>query len=328
MPRLRRVSWQEPGWTRRRCGRGFRYLDEQGASLAPADLARVRALVIPPAWTEVWICSYDRGHLQAVGIDEAGRRQYLYHPAWREQRDAEKFDRVATLGLKLPGLRRRLVRELRAEPGDEEVERRRVLAAAVRLIDLGCFRPGSESSAEEFGSHGLTTVERRHVRRHQGDLVFEFVGKSGVEHEVLVDDPDVVSVLTTITRGRAGSSRVLASKVDGRWRPLTPGEVNDRVRELTGLDVTAKDFRTWHATVTVAVALATAPPATSVAARGRRVRAALVEAAELLGNTPAVARSSYVDPRVLELYDEGVVLDPVPSGPNAIDRAVAALLTE
>ena len=174
--RLRTVSCQGPGWTRARHGRGFRYLDEHGEPLAPADRERVRELVIPPAWTEVWICPHPRGHLQAVGTDEAGRRQYLYHPAWREQRDLEKFERVTELAGKLPGLRRKLRNRLRAEPGDGEAERTRELAAAVRLIDLGCFRPGSDAAAEEFGSHGLTTLERRHVRQEDGALVFRDAG--------------------------------------------------------------------------------------------------------------------------------------------------------
>ncbi len=326
--RLRTVSCQQPGWRRIRQGRGFRYVDQEGAPLAPEDVERVRELVIPPAWTEVWICPHPRGHLQAVGTDAAGRRQYLYHPQWREQRDLVKFDRVTAMAATLPGVRRKLRRQLRAEPGDEEVERRRVLAAAVRLIDLGCFRPGSDSAAEENGSHGLTTLERRHVRRQGEGVVFEFEGKSGVEHEVLVEDADIVPLVLRARRRRSADDRLLSSKVGGRWRPVTPEEVNEHIRELTGLDVTAKDFRTWHATVTVAVELATGPVAKSATARKRRVREAVVVAAELLGNTPTVARASYVDPRVLDLYEAGTVLDPVPGGPDALDRAVAALLAD
>jgi DNA topoisomerase IB len=315
--RLRTVSCQQPGWRRVRHGRGFRYLDEHGEPLPADDVERVRALVIPPAWTDVWICPHPRGHLQAVGTDEAGRRQYLYHPAWREQRDLEKFERVAELGARLPGVRRALRRRLRADGPDSARERE--LAAAVRLIDLGCFRPGSEASAEEFGSHGLTTLERQHVRRGNGGLVFRFTGKSGIENEVQVDDEDVVAVVSRLRRRRSHDGRIFA---------VTPDEVNEHIRELTGLDVTAKDFRTWHATVTVAVALASAKPAGSESARKRRVREAVVAASELLGNTPAVARSSYVDPRVIDLYESGTVLDPVPTGPDATDRAVARLLAQ
>ncbi len=325
--RLRTVSCHEPGWRRVRQGRGFRHLDVDGQPLSPEDVARVKALVIPPAWRDVWICPHPRGHLQAVGTDDAGRRQYLYHPHWREQRDLAKFDRVLELAVRLPGLRRKLRNQLRCDPGDEAVERARVLAAAVRLIDLGCFRPGSEASAEEFGSHGLTTLERQHVVRRGDGLLFSFVGKSGIDNEVWVDDPDVVELVTTLRRRRSSDPRLLATKVHGRWHPITPHDVNDRIRELTGLDVTAKDFRTWHATVTVAVALAGAPVATSATARKKRIRAAVVQASDLLGNTPTVARSSYVDPRVIDLYEAGTVLDPVPGGPDATDRAVARLLT-
>ena len=316
--RLRTVSCQGAGWRRVKHGRGFRYLDEHGDPLPPEDVARVRALVIPPAWTDVWICPYPRGHLQAVGTDEAGRRQYLYHPAWREQRDMEKFERVTTFATKLPGLRRKLRAALRAEGGDPEAEKLRELAAAIRLIDLGCFRPGSEASAEEFGSYGLTTLERQHVRTSNGGLVFEFVGKAGIEHEVYIDDPDVVTVVTRLRRRRSRDGRLFAVAAD---------DINAQIRALTGLEVTAKDFRTWHATVTVAVALATAEPATSATARKKRVRAAVVAASELLGNTPTVARSSYVNPRIIDLYEAGTVLDPVPRSADAIDRAVAKLLT-
>ncbi len=325
--RLRTVSCQEPGWRRVRHGRGFRYVDAQGDALPEADVARIRGLVIPPAWTDVWICPHPRGHLQAVGTDDAGRRQYLYHPSWREQRDLEKFERVRTLAATLPGLRRKLRHQLLAPPGDDEVERRRILAVGVRLIDLGCFRPGSDGSAEEFGSHGLTTLERRHLRRERGRLVFRFVGKAGIDHEVSVDDGAVLTALDAASRRPAGA-RLLASKVGPRWQPVAADELNEHIRTLTGLDVTAKDFRTWHATVTAAVVLARQPLPGSKTARARRVREAVVAASELLGNTPTVARSAYVDPRVIDLFDSGTVLDPVPGGPDALDRAVARLLDE
>lgn len=324
--RLRTVSCQQPGWRRLKQGRGFRYVDENGDPLAEADVERVRALVIPPAWTEVWICPYPRGHLQAVGTDEAGRRQYLYHPAWREQRDLVKFERVSELAATLPGVRRKLRRQLRAEPGDEAVERMRVLAAAVRMIDLGCFRPGSDESAEEFGSHGVTTLERRHMRKQGTGLAFCFVGKGGIDNEVVVDDPDVVTLLTRTGARRGPEARLLVSKVGRRWRPISADEVNEHIRTVTGLDVTAKDFRTWHATVTAAATLASGDAATTGTARKRRIREAVVAASELLGNTPAVAKASYVDPRVVDLFESGTVLARVPRGQDALDRAVVELL--
>ena len=323
--RLRTVSSQEPGWRRLRRGRGFSYVDMHGDPLPDDQVQRIRELVIPPAWTEVWICPYPRGHLQAVGTDEAGRRQYLYHPSWREQRDAEKFERVSRLAHRLPGVRRKLRNQLRAPLGDDEVERRRILAAGVRLIDLGCFRPGSDESAEEFGSHGLTTLERRHARRQNGAMVFEFVGKAGIEHEVLIEDADVAAVLPW---RRPVGERLLASRVGRRWRPVSADELNEHIRTVTGLEVTAKDFRTWHATVTASVALAAKPLPTSAAGRRRRIREAVTAASELLGNTPTVARSSYVDPRVIDLFESGTVLDPVPRGSDALDRAVVRLLAK
>ncbi|MGO4258197.1 DNA topoisomerase IB [Marmoricola sp. RAF53] len=324
--RLRRVSQHDRGWRRVRHGRGFRYLDENGEPLAPEDVERVRALVIPPAWTEVWICPHPRGHLQAVGTDGAGRRQYLYHPQWRSQRDLEKFDRVIDLGEKLPGLRRRLRRELSAEVGENGTERTRVLALAVRLIDLGCFRPGSEQATAENETHGLTTLERRHVTCRNGTVTFRFVGKAEVDHEIVIEDPVVVEAVTRLRRTRRSDPRLLATRTGRRWHPVTPEEVNEHIRQLTGLDVTAKDFRTWHATVTVAAELARPPAPESARARKRRVNEALAEAADLLGNTPTVARSSYVDPRVLDLFESGTVLAPLPEGPDALDRAVARLL--
>lgn len=323
--RLRTVSCHDPGWRRIRRGRGFSYVDQRGRPLADEDVARVRALAIPPAWRDVWICTHPRGHLQAVGTDADGRRQYLYHPQWRVQRDLEKFERLGEAALQLPGLRRRVRREMRAAPGDDPVERRRMLAAGIRLLDLGCFRPGSEASAET-GSHGLTTIELAHVRRDAGALRFHFNGKAGIEHEIRIDDSDVVRVLSVGMRRRPRSARLLASKVAGRWSPISADELNERIQELTDGLMTAKDFRTWHATTTAAAALADPPLPSSQRGRQRRIREALAEVADLLGNTPAVARSSYVDPRVIEYFERGVVLDPVPTSENALDRAVAALI--
>lgn len=325
--RLRTVSCQEPGWRRIRRGRGFAYLDQHGDALAPDDVERVRALVIPPAWRDVWICPHARGHLQAVGTDADGRRQYLYHPHWRVQRDLEKFERVSQQAAHLPRLRRRLRTDLRAPADDELTERRRILAAAIRMLDLGCFRPGSDAAADS-GSHGLTTLERQHVRRDGTALWFQFEGKAGVEQEIRIDDPDVVRVLDPLLRRRRGSARVLASRRGRSWAPISADELNQRIQELVGEGFTAKDFRTWHATTIAAVTLAAPPLPTSQRGRQRRLREAIVAASDLLGNTPTVARSSYVDPRVLELFEQGVVLDPVPRTENAIDRAVAALLAQ
>ena len=324
--RLRTVSCHEPGWRRVRRGRGFSYLDENGVPLPPEEVQRLRDLAIPPAWRDVWICPHPRGHLQAVGTDDEGRRQYLYHQQWRVQRDVEKFERVSQAAAQLPRVRGRLRKDLRVDPGDDLVERRRVLAVGIRLLDLGCFRPGSDASAES-GSHGLTTLEARHVRRVGDDLWFHFDGKSGIEQEIRIDDPDVVRIVAARLARRTRSTRLLASKVGSRWLPVTPEELNERISQLTGGAMTAKDFRTWHATTTAAVTLAERPLPTSQRGRRRREREAMIAASELLGNTPAVARSAYVDPRIIDLFDRGIVLDPIPSSQNALDRAVSALLT-
>jgi DNA topoisomerase-1 len=304
MPRLRRVSPRETGWTRRRVGRGFAYLDENGNRLPEEDVDRIKSLAIPPAWTDVWICRVPNGHLQAIGVDAAGRRQYLYHPDWRARQDELKFARVTRAARRLPAMRAAVLEDL----ADEEMTRDKACAAAVRLLDLGCFRIGSDAYANG-DSFGLTTLERRHVRREGSTLVFEFTGKSGIEHHVEVDDEPSRQAIESMRRRRGASDRLLAFKEDRRWVELDAGTVNDYLRERTGEDLTAKDFRTWHATVLAAAALAESDePGDSKASRRRAVKAALAEVGEFLGNSPAIARSSYVDPRVIDLYEDGVTI--------------------
>ena len=302
MPRLRRTSPDDPGWTRRRAGKGFVYLDESGKPLSARRAQRVKDLVIPPAWEDVWITPYENGHLQAVGSDEAGRRQYIYHPEWRTRRDAAKHDRVLQFGRALSRARERVLTDL----GTDGMSLERACAVAVRLLDLGYFRIGNDVYADKHGSFGLTTLERQHVRKQGKVLVFCFVGKSGVEHRVEIDDSATVAALETMRRRRGGEDRLLAWK-DGRtWRSLDSARVNDYVRDATGLDATAKDFRTWHATVLAAAALAeTDEPGETKASRKRAISGAMKEVAEFLGNTPTQARTSYVDPRVIDAYEEG-----------------------
>lgn len=300
MVRLRRTSPDQPGWTRRRVGKGFVYLDEHGERLPPQEVARIKALVIPPAWTDVWITPYPHGHLQAVGTDAAGRRQYLYHPHWRTRRDAEKFDRVLLFGQALARARTQVMTDL----GRDGMPLERACAVAVRLLDLGYFRIGNDVYADAHGSFGLTTLQRRHVRRVQDRLVFTFTGKSGVDHRIEIDDAMVGEALEVMRR-RRGGQELLAYR-DGRaWKAMLPALVNDYVRQVTGVEASAKDFRTWHATVLAAAALAEAPEATSKTGRKRVVSAAMREVSEFLGNTPALARSAYVDPRVVSAYEEG-----------------------
>ncbi|MGA9746623.1 MAG: DNA topoisomerase IB, partial [Nocardioides sp.] len=248
MPRLRTVSPHSRGWTRRRSGKGFLYLDDNGVRLTAEHVARIKDLVIPPAWNDVWICPLSNGHIQAVGVDDAGRRQYLYHPDWRAKRDKLKFDRVAQVASKLPRARAAILEDIALDG----MPRERAVATAVRLLDLGYFRIGSDAYADAHGSFGLTTLERRHVRRRKDNLIFRFVGKSGIEHEIEIDDPLAVAAVDTMRRRRGGGDRLLAFKDKRVWSPLDGSLVNDYLREATGAEITAKDFRTWHATVLAA----------------------------------------------------------------------------
>ena len=305
MARLRRVSPRSRGWTRRRAGTGFSYRDADGRPLDPEDVARVKALAIPPAWEDVWICPYPSGHIQAVGTDAAGRRQYLYHPVWRAQRDELKFDRVKEAGVRLARARERIVEDLTGEG----MPLPRAAATATRLLDLGYFRIGSDAYADANGSFGLTTLERRHVRRRGADLVFSFVGKSGVEHSITISDPHVIEALDVMRRRRGGSQRLLAYRGAARWADLDASAVNAYISQMVSEDLTAKDFRTWHATVLAAVALAESPEAgDSTASRRRAVKAAVEEVSDYLGNTPTIARASYIDPRVVDQYEDGVTI--------------------
>jgi DNA topoisomerase I len=332
MVRLRRSSPDDAGWTRRRAGKGFVYLDQEGNRLGPDDVERVKGLVIPPAWQDVWICPWPNGHLQAVGTDDAGRRQYLYHPDWRTRRSGEKYQKMLVFGKALSKTREQVLVDLRAAGMTLE----RACAVAVRLLDLGYFRIGNEEYAEENNSFGLTTLERRHVRRVGKALVFEFAGKSGIEHTVTIDDPLAVEALEVMRRRRGGDDGLLAWKDGRRWRSVDSSMVNEYVGRTTGIEATAKDFRTWHATVLAAAALAETGVASTKTARKRAVAAAMKEVAEYLGNTPALARSSYVDPRVVDAYEEGRTIEAATqrryktadNKQAALERAVLRLLKE
>jgi DNA topoisomerase IB len=326
--RLRRSDLGKPGYTRRRAGNGFRYLDPDGSALEDAEtVARIRALVIPPAWTDVWICTDPRGHIQATGIDAAGRKQYLYHRVWRSTRDEAKFDHTLDVAEKLPDMRDRLCRHLTHERG---LTKARVLAAIVRLLDMGTFRVGSDQYAQrdEDPSYGLATLRPEHVRTQGGCVVLEFPGKGGVEHAATVDDGEVCAVLKDLRRRRRGERRLFAywDRSARRWHEVRADEINAYLKEISGEQMSAKDFRTWQGTVKAAEELAAEGPQPTQAKRKKAVSSAMKEVAELLGNTPAVARASYVDPRVIDLYHEGKVAE-VPPG-EAPEEAVLDLLTE
>ena len=315
MPRLRRTSPEAPGWTRRRSGRGFAYFDQHGVHLGPDDVARCKALVIPPAWTEVWICPFPNGHLQAVGIDEAGRRQYLYHPAWREQRDVAKHARVLDVAARLPVARRKVTEHLDLAG----MPRERALALAFRLLDLGFFRIGGENYAEEYGSFGLATIEKQHVKVKGDEVIFEYIAKSGQERLIAVRDDAVLAAVGTLKRRRGGGPGLLAYRVGRQWRDVTSDDINAYVKEVVGGDVSAKDFRTWHGTVQ-ALALwiergcASGEPRPSA-------RELLGEVAKRLGNTVAVCKRSYVHPRVLAALGNEVKADLLEALGKATRRA-------
>jgi DNA topoisomerase-1 len=292
--------------TRRRFGRGFGYVDAAGRPVRDeVVLARIRDLAIPPAWTEVWICTHANGHLQAVGTDGKGRRQYLYHQAWRQRQDRLKFDRMLEFGALLPKMRHHYQDALSHRGLDGE----RVVAGAVALIDLGLFRIGSPAYTRDNGTFGLCTIERRHVRMGDGVARFDFPAKGGKRWNVEVDRPDVVALLAELKATRGTGPRLLVTRSPGGWRPLSPADVNEFIKSAVGDEFSAKDFRTWNATVVAAAALSLgdtgAGSTASARATAALVKQAMDQVAATLGNTPAVARRSYVDPRVVDRFVEG-----------------------
>ncbi|HWH32656.1 MAG TPA: hypothetical protein VNU01_08290 [Egibacteraceae bacterium] len=342
MPKLVRADTEEPGITRRGRGRGFEYVDEAtGQKITDPDtLQRIKDLVIPPAWKDVWVCPDPHGHIQVLGTDEAGRRQYRYHEAWREQRDREKFSKMSDFARALPRLRE-ACDALLDDPTD--LRRGTVLACAARLLDHGFFRIGSECYAEQNDSYGLATMRKEHVIVSGDTVVFDYAGKSGKRRVQSVVNPAVAEVVRRLKRRRGGGEELLAYKdEDAAWRDVTSADINDWIKLVLGEEFSAKDFRTWNATVLAAVALAVSGEAVtgSETAKKRAVTRAVQEVAHYLGNTPAVCRSSYIDPRVIERFSDGWtiagVLDELggeaawgrPVIQGAVERAVLDLLEE
>jgi DNA topoisomerase I len=308
MARLRRSDCSEPGIRRRRRGRGFEYVDERGGRITDAETrARLSALGIPPAWRDVWICADPMGHLQATGIDGAGRKQYLYHERWRERRDQEKFDRMLRFADALPRMRRRVAADLERP----ELDRERVLACAVRLLDRGSFRIGGEDYAEQNGTYGLATLHRRHVRLERGEIVFDYEAKGGQRRVHAITDPAVGRVIERLKRRRGAGPALLAYRNGSRrWSEVRSEDVNAYLKQAARGDFSAKDFRTWHATVLAAFALAAIGPAPETkTGRRRAINEAVKGVAAVLGNTPAVCRRSYIDPRVFDRYRDGETIE-------------------
>jgi DNA topoisomerase-1 len=298
---LRYVSDDRPGWRRVRHGRGFSYRDVEGRPIRDRrELARIRGLAIPPAWTDVWICPLANGHLQVTARDARGRKQYRYHPRWHEARDETKYERMLAFGAALPGIRRRVAADL-AEPG---LPREKVLAAIVRLLEITLIRVGNEEYARSNGSFGLTTLRNEHVDATSSTLRFRFRGKSGKEHRVKISDRRLARV---IRRCQDLPGQTLFEYVgdDGQPRTVDSGDVNAYLREITGQEFTAKDFRTWGGTILAASALGQADPADSVAETNRQLLQTIDLVAGCLGNTRAVCRRSYIHPAIFEAYRTG-----------------------
>jgi DNA topoisomerase I len=336
VPRLRRSNLKGNGIARRRCGRGFTYRWANGQRVVDREvLDRIDALVIPPAWQDVWICPWPHGHIQAVGTDAAGRRQYRYHDAWRQRRDREKFERIVEFGQVLPHLREVVNRDLDRRGLDQ----RRVAAVGVRLLDIGCFRIGNAEYAEEHETFGIATLLHDHVTVAHGEVTFSYTSKGSIERTVTVRDAQILRAVRSLRRGRSGGDELLAWKKKDEWVNVGASDVNDYIKSVAGEQFSAKDFRTWSGTVLAAVELATTTVSTNSArSRQRVVAAAIKEVAEYLGNTPAVCRSSYVDPRIIDRFEAGDTVaaavrdlgeetDPhrIASG---VEAAVVALLTD
>jgi DNA topoisomerase I len=308
MSRLRRVDCGAPGITRRRRGRGFEYLDEGGERIENQDvLDRIRVLAIPPAWEDVWICVDPLGHIQATGVDARGRKQYRYHDRWRERRDREKFEAMLEFARSLPKLRDQVERDLRRR----KLSRERVVACAVRLLDRGFFRIGSEDYAEENETYGIATMRKRHVTVNGEKVVFDYEAKGGKRRVQVVGDRSIAGLVRQLRNRRGGGHELLAYRNGRVWRDVRSTDINDYIKDAIGGEHSAKDFRTWNATVLAAVVLAASARERDLTTKGGRNRAkrdAVNEVARYLGNTPAVCRASYIDPRVFDRFDGGLTV--------------------
>jgi DNA topoisomerase I len=337
VPQLRRADCSDPGITRRRRGKGFEYVRVDGTRLRDKrTLARIQDLAIPPAWRDVWICADPLGHIQATGMDARGRKQYRYHDQWRERRDREKFESMLEFGRALPKMRRRVGEDLSRRGYGRE----RVLACAVRLLDRGFFRIGSENYAEENQTYGLATMRRRHVEVTGDTITFDYEAKNAKRRVQTVMDGDLAKLIRALDKREGGGHELLAYKADGEWHDVRSDDINDYVKEASGGEFSAKDFRTWNGTVLMAVTLAAYARehgAETKAERERAKRLALKQVARFLGNTPAVCRRAYIDPRVFDRFDGGItiggVFDRLPDDPSEwpevqgpIEKAVLDLL--
>jgi DNA topoisomerase-1 len=329
---LTRVDPRSPGITRVRANGEFAYLDTAGARVSDAEtLQRIKSLAIPPAWRDVWISPDPLGHIQVTGVDSRGRTQYRYHPLWREQRDAQKFDHMLRFADALPRLRTATLHDLR----HHRLDRDRVAASAVRLIDLGLFRLGSERYAKLDHHYGAVTLEKRHVSLERGRIAFDYVAKEGKRRAITLDDAAVLPTIRALSRSDTGLDTLFSFQDQGSgWRPLHSHDVTAYVAERAGGHFTAKEFRTWNATVLMALLLAAADAPASPLATRRVINTSVRGVADWLGDTPTVARASYIDPRLITRYESDGRLAGIPALPANLpvgadaESAVAALLAE
>ncbi|ALG09376.1 DNA topoisomerase IB [Kibdelosporangium phytohabitans] len=320
--RLRRSDPAGPGLTRRRRGKNWQYLDDSGSPVVAEIRERCAGLVIPPAWREVWISPHPNGHIQAVGVDDAGRRQYIYHEQWRRDRDEEKFERVLDLVEHLPQFREAIDTDL----ADRGLTCARVHAGALRMLDRGVFRTGGEEYSDD--SRGVATLLRDDVSIDRGDLAFCFTAKGGIERQLRIADAKLAKLVKALRRSAADTDRLLVYRDGRKWREVRADSINTRFKELTGEEFTAKDLRTWNATVVAAVEFARAERPGSKTAAKRAEAAVFDQVAGQLGNTRAVARRSYVDPRVVTSFAAGRTIDLDHAGDRReIELAVRDLLS-
>ncbi|MBC5810406.1 MAG: DNA topoisomerase IB [Candidatus Eremiobacteraeota bacterium] len=320
---LRYVDDRRPGIRRKRAGRSFAYYAPDGTKISgKAELARIKSIGVPPAYEDVWICPYENGHIQATARDARGRKQYRYHPRWREVRDETKYERAADFARALPRLRKR-VREDLSRQG---FPREKVLATIVSLLDATAIRVGNEEYAKTNDSFGLTTLRTGHVRVRGSTLRFKFRGKSGVEHSVALDDARLARIVRRF-QDLPGENLFTYVDEDGTSHTVDSQDVNDYLRESAGAEFTAKDFRTWKGTVAAAVALAAKPAAETPRDRKAVVKEALTDVSGLLGNTVAVCRRCYVHPSIVETYlDEGELTLPPGRASAGLDAEEARVL--
>ncbi|PXX57464.1 DNA topoisomerase IB [Nocardia tenerifensis] len=333
--RLRRSTVYGPGLTRVRRGKGFSYTTIDGEAVTDEEtLDRIKSLVIPPAWRKVWICPHHNGHVQAVGIDAAGRRQYLYHEQWRRERDEEKFDRVLELAARLPEVRQ----QVRHDLSERGFTRHRAEAVAIELLDRGVFRVGGEEYAEENGTRGVATLLREQVRLSGDEMHFDYPAKGGIRRRVCIREPLLAKTIRALRRCDSGSPRLLVYRNGSGYRELHADDVNLRFKELACCECSAKDLRTWQATVLAAADFASTERPTTKTGRKAAVKKVMTDVAAALGNTPTVARNSYVDPRVVTAFEEGSTIAPAlrrarqadsdDASRELVDKAVIRLLKQ